>query len=76
VAIKQIHLQQQSSQELLKEVVVMRDKKNPNIVTYLGSYFVKEQLWLVLEYMGGGSLTHVISKTWMAAGQIAAVCRE
>ncbi|NWV85771.1 PAK3 kinase, partial [Dasyornis broadbenti] len=40
------------------------------------SYLVNEELWLVMEYMDGHSLTDVISKMAMSEGQIAAVCRE
>ncbi|NXU90464.1 PAK1 kinase, partial [Xiphorhynchus elegans] len=76
VAIKQVNLQQQSKKALLKEILLMRDKNHPNIVTYLDSYLVREELWLVMEHMGGGSLADVVSETVMAAGQIAAVCRE
>lgn len=32
VAIKQINLQQQNTKELLEEILIMRDKKNSNIV--------------------------------------------
>ncbi|XP_050184878.1 serine/threonine-protein kinase PAK 3-like [Myiozetetes cayanensis] len=76
VAIKQVKLHQQSKEELLKEILVLRDKNHPNIVTYLDSYLVRQELWLVMEHMDGGSLMDVISETWMAVGQIAAVCRE
>ncbi|NWU18757.1 PAK3 kinase, partial [Cephalopterus ornatus] len=76
VAIKKINLLQQSTSELLKEIQIMRDKKNPNIVTYLDSYLVDRELWLVMEYMDGHSLTDVIIETRMGEEQIAAVCRE
>lgn len=32
VAIKQINLQQQDTKELLEEILILRDKKNSNIV--------------------------------------------
>ncbi|NXP21879.1 PAK1 kinase, partial [Scytalopus superciliaris] len=76
VAIKKINLQQQSPKELLKEILVMRDQKNPNIVSYLDSYLVSKELWLVMEYMDGHSLTDIVIKTRMGEGQLAAVCRE
>ncbi|XP_071437649.1 serine/threonine-protein kinase PAK 3-like [Pithys albifrons albifrons] len=76
VAIKQINLEEQSNKQLLKEILIMRDKIHPNIVTYLDSYLLREDLWLVMEHMGGGSLYDVISETMMAVGQIAAVLRE
>ncbi|NXG25818.1 PAK1 kinase, partial [Grallaria varia] len=76
VAIKKINLKKQSTKELLKEILVMRNKKNPNIVTYLDSYLVGKEFWLVMEYMDGHTLMDVVTKMRMGERQIAAVCRE
>ncbi|XP_053859276.1 serine/threonine-protein kinase PAK 3-like, partial [Vidua macroura] len=76
VAVKQVNLQQQGCEDVLKEILVMKEYKNPNIVTYLESYLVNEDVLVVLEYMDGGSLADVVSMKRMAVGHIATVCRE
>ncbi|NXX63696.1 PAK3 kinase, partial [Scopus umbretta] len=40
------------------------------------SYLVREELWLVMEYMDGGTLFDVINETPMSEDQIASVSRE
>ncbi|XP_062369906.1 serine/threonine-protein kinase PAK 3-like [Cinclus cinclus] len=77
VAIKKISLLQVKSNELcVNEIQVMRDNKNANVVNYVDSYLLHEELWLVMEYMDGGSLHDVIREIQMAEGEIAAVSRE
>jgi p21-activated kinase 1 len=77
VAIKQMNLEQQPKKDLIiNEILVMKDSKHKNIVNFMDSYLVKGDLWVVMEYMEGGSLTDVVTFNMMSEPQIAAVCRE
>lgn len=49
VAIKQMNLKDQPKKELIiNEILVMRENKHANIVNYLDSYLVGEELWVSL----------------------------
>ncbi|XP_050715304.1 serine/threonine-protein kinase PAK 2-like [Eriocheir sinensis] len=77
VAIKVMTLSRQVRPELIaSEIIVMKENKHPNIVNYVDSYLVGEQLWVVMEYLEGGSLTTVAMETVMEECSIAALCRE
>ncbi|GAA6064181.1 hypothetical protein JCM10212_002923 [Sporobolomyces blumeae] len=78
VAIKQMDLRRQPPKELVvNEIVVMRENQHPNIVNFLDAYLVHDiELWVIMEFMEGGSLTDIIDAYTLAERQISRVCLE
>ncbi|NXV60369.1 PAK1 kinase, partial [Molothrus ater] len=76
VAIKKMSLRGQNRERAVNEILLLKDKKHPNIVNSLDGFLVDGDLWLVMEYMDGGTLRDVVRQTCMAEGEMAAVSRE
>ncbi|KAJ8120667.1 hypothetical protein O1611_g10309 [Lasiodiplodia mahajangana] len=72
-----MNLEQQPKKDLIiNEIIVMKESIHPNIVNFIDSYLCGGELWVIMEYMEGGSLTDVVTFNIMTEGQIASVCRE
>ncbi|XP_058680225.1 serine/threonine-protein kinase PAK 1-like [Ammospiza caudacuta] len=77
VAIKKINLKGLRKKKLkANELMVMKINRNPNLINYLDSFLVGDELWLVMEFMDGGTLSDIISKTCLSEDQTAAISRE
>jgi len=79
VAIKIIHFAEKKRKEALSiqnEILIQKTTKHPNVVDYKGSFLKDTELWVIMEYMNGGSLADLISVCKMNESHIATVCRE
>jgi Protein kinase domain len=77
VAIKKMDLEHQPKKELIiTEIEVMKALKQESIVNYVESYLVKNELWVVMEYLEGGALTDVVTETVLSEGQIAGISKK
>ncbi|NWX25850.1 PAK1 kinase, partial [Notiomystis cincta] len=77
VALKKMPLRKRSRKELVvNEIQILKDNRHPNIVNYIDSYLVDEDLWLVMEYVDGGTLTSILVQIFIDERMIAAISRE
>ncbi|KAG2230047.1 kinase-like domain-containing protein [Thamnidium elegans] len=78
VAIKQIHLKRQVRKDLIVDEVRMGkdNQDHKNMVQHVESFIWKNDVWIVMEYMEGGSLTDIVTQNYMAEPEIATVCLQ
>jgi len=80
VAVKKMEITKDSLPLLVTEIRVMKTSKHPNIVEYIESYIISDnEIWVVMEFMGGGCLTDVLEcfeDVRLNEAQMAFVARE
>jgi len=76
-AIKKVPVEN-DLEEILNEIKIMKCCRSPYIISYYGSYFKENELWIVMEYCGAGSvndLMRITDKT-LTEDQIAVVVKD
>ncbi len=77
VAIKQMKLSMQPKKDLIvNEILIMAQTNHPNIIEYIDSYLVNNDLWVVMELMDGGALTDIVEEQELDEDYIAAICKQ
>ncbi|KAF8479636.1 kinase-like domain-containing protein [Russula ochroleuca] len=55
---------------LINEILVWRTLRHMNIIKYIDSFLYKNELWVVTEYMEGGSLTDILTLAFARKSRI------
>lgn len=65
VAVKRLQTQRRGQDRLpfiLREIEIIATSAHPNIVRYIESFHMGEELWVVMEYMSAGSLYDIVKE--------------
>lgn len=64
--------------EILNEIKIMKQCRSPYIISYYGSYFKDNELWIVMEFCGAGSVSDLmrITDKTMNEDQIAVIAKD
>ncbi|OHT12173.1 STE family protein kinase [Tritrichomonas foetus] len=78
VAIKEIDLEESDDDliEIQKEIDMLRACESNFVVKYYGCCLVGTMLWIVMEYMGGGSIRELVAVQVMPEAKIAIVVQK
>ncbi|KAF2125401.1 Pkinase-domain-containing protein [Dothidotthia symphoricarpi CBS 119687] len=78
VAIKHIDLEDSSEElaDIQAEIALLSTCHSPYITAYKTSFVKGVKLWIVMEYLGGGSAADLLAPGPFSEAQIAITCRE
>ncbi|EIW61937.1 Pkinase-domain-containing protein [Trametes versicolor FP-101664 SS1] len=78
VAIKQIDLEDSDDDisEIQQEIASLAQCDSEYVTRYYGSFVVSYKLWIVMEYLAGGSCLDLLKAGAFSEAHIAVICRE